>query len=71
MTLTINGVDHHLEAIAVNADSAAQCAEAPELDDDLGLFLEAAHADRPFDTVQIGSRDYVLVMTPYAGNTLR
>lgn len=70
-TLTINGVDHHLEAIAVTDDGGAHRAEAPALDDDLGLFLEAAHADRPFDTVRIGPRDYVLVMTPYAGNTLR
>ncbi|MEO6324957.1 MAG: hypothetical protein ABIT01_19340 [Thermoanaerobaculia bacterium] len=69
--LTINGVDHHLEAIAVTDASGAQCAEAPALDDDLGHFLEAGHADRPFDTVRIGSRDYVLVLTPFSAGTLR
>lgn len=69
--LTINGVDHHLEAIAVTDDGEKQRAETAELDEQLELYAEAASANRPFDTVRLDGRDYVLVLTPFAANTYR
>ncbi|MEO6326391.1 MAG: hypothetical protein ABIT01_20290 [Thermoanaerobaculia bacterium] len=68
--LTINGVHHHFEAIAVSNVSGFPTAEAPSLDDNLGLYLEATASERPFDTVTIGNR-YVLVVTPFSASTLR
>jgi len=69
-TFTVLGVDHHLEAIAVTEDERGQHAEAPILDDQLDDYASAASAERPFDTVSLGTRTYVLVMTPFAANTL-
>ena len=69
--LTINGVDHHLEAISVSDVNGFQTAEAPSLDESLGLYLEASSAERPFDTVAIGDRRYVLVLTPFSASTWR
>jgi len=69
--LTINGVDHHLEAIAVLDVDGVQTAEAPSLDENLGLYLQASAAERPFDTVAIGDRRYVLVLTPFSASTWR
>ncbi len=69
--LTMNGVDHHFEAIAVSDVNGFQTAEAPSLDDNLGLYLEATASERPFDTVKLGDRQYVLVVTPFSASTLR
>ncbi|KAA0255526.1 hypothetical protein FBQ97_00085 [Acidobacteria bacterium ACD] len=69
--LTINGVDHHIEAIAVTGVDGHQAAEAPALDESLDLYLEASAAERPFDTVAIGERRYVLFLTPFSASTWR
>ncbi len=69
--LTINGVDHHFEAIAVHDVDGLQTAEASSLDESLGLYLLASSAERPFDTVAIGDRRYVLVLTPFSASTWR
>lgn len=69
--LTINGVDHHLEAIAVTDIDGFQTAEAPSLDESLGLYLLASAAERPFDTIALGDRRYVLVLTPFSASTWR
>jgi hypothetical protein len=71
LVLAINGTDHHLEAIAVRSEDGLMRAEADALEDTLDTYAAAAAADRPFDTVRIGQREYVLVMTPFAGNTVR
>jgi hypothetical protein len=70
--LTINGVAHHFEAIAVSDVNGFQTAEAPSLEDSLSLYLAATAAKRPFNTVAIGDRQYLLVLTPFsAANTWR
>lgn len=69
--VTIRGVCHHLEAIAVEDHDSFQGAEAAKLEEALDSYAEAAASDRPFDTVPIGSRRYVLVMTPFSAGTLR
>ena len=62
--LTINGVDHHFEAIAVVDDGTEQRAEARALSDQLDLIATATAIDGSFMTVRIGMRDYVLSVTP-------
>lgn len=64
-------MDHLFEAIAVSDVNGFQTAEAPSLDESLGLYLEASSAERPFDTVAIGDRRCVLVLTPFSASTWR
>jgi hypothetical protein len=62
-TVTINGVDFEVDAYAVRMVKGVQ--EALEADADLSAIHHAVGADGPFQTVRIGRRNYVLVLTPY------
>jgi hypothetical protein len=62
-TVTINGVDFEVDAYAVRMVKGVQ--EALEADADLSVIHHAVGADGPFQTVRIGRRNYVLVLTPY------
>lgn len=64
--LVINGCSMHVEAweVAVD-DQGLQHATAVEDDGDFDSFYEAVHADGHFNTVTIGEREYVLVISPY------
>jgi hypothetical protein len=69
--LTINDVDHHFEAIAVSNVNGFQTAEAPMLEKSLRLYLAAAAAMRPFNTVTIRGRQYVLLLIPFSASSWR
>jgi len=63
--LEILGALHHVEAIEVRTDGDVQSAVCPICDDILNQYAEACGSDGHFSTVQIGGRDYVLLITPY------
>lgn len=69
--LTINGVDHRLEAIAISNVGGLQKTEDPSLNESLDEYLEAISAERPFDTVLIRDRQYLLVLIPSSASMWR
>lgn len=65
--VTIFGVEHSLDAIAVRpAVDGRQQAVCTILDDMLDCLAAAVVADGPFQTVRIRDRDYVLLLTPHS-----
>lgn len=63
-TVIINGVDMHLEAIAVEKVGDLQVPVA-DLQDVYDKFYDAAGADGNFQTVTINGRDYALFSSPF------
>lgn len=65
-SVTILGISHRLDAIAVREDETGlQRALDPDLDEFLQHYLAAADAEH-FSTVHLVRREYVLVLTPLA-----
>jgi hypothetical protein len=62
-TVTINGVAFHVDAYAVRMVNGVQTAD--QLDEDLADIHRIVGADGPFQTIRIGRRYYVLVLTPH------
>jgi hypothetical protein len=63
-TVTICGVDFHVDAFAVRMVKGVQTAS--QYDEDLGDLHRIVGAEGPFQTVTIRRRNYVLVLTPYS-----
>ena len=65
--ITINGLDLHLEAWAVEPRSEAQFRDAVAVDPSVreGLTLFQNEMDCAFRSVEINRREYVLIATPY------
>lgn len=61
----INGASFHLEGWAVEYDEHDHMQVADYQDEDLGLIHRGVGADGSWDTLTIGDREYVLVMSPY------
>lgn len=68
-TLTIGGVHHHLEALAVvNDEKGEQIPVGDECGPVSDQFIKcdvAFSGDGPFETVEIEGRTYCLFMSPY------
>lgn len=64
-TVVVNGVSFHADAYAVVSTDGCQEAAHPYHEGDLDAVYAAAHAEGRFDTVEIGGRDYVVVLTPH------
>lgn len=69
VTLYINGVACHLEAIAVEEDSendiGMQCACDTDDESTLDALAEAASPSGQWDTMEIRGREYVVFATPH------
>lgn len=61
----IGGVYHHVEAIAVKMEGHYQKAVDSEFDGVLDGMYEISTPDKPFQTITIRGREYVLTMTPF------
>jgi len=64
-TVVVNGVSFHADAYAVVSADFGLAAAHPDHERDLDAVYAAAHAEGRFDTVEIGGRDYVMVLTPH------
>lgn len=60
----IDGVSFNLDAIAVHFHQEIQYAEADEFEEALDHIGAITSSDKPFATVRLNGRDYVLVLTP-------
>ncbi|RPJ83870.1 MAG: hypothetical protein EHM13_06395 [Acidobacteria bacterium] len=64
--IVINGCSLHLEAWEVRTVDDLQVPTAAEDEGDLDALYNAVNGTgRPFSTVQIAGREYVLLATPY------
>ena len=63
--LSINGINHHLEAIAVEETNHLQHVADPTFEEEYDGMCAVSGPDGKFQTVIINDRKYVLVMTPY------
>ena len=64
-SLVLYGCYHHLEAYAVIDDEGTQSAAHPSFHENLDGMYAVGEPDKPFQTVEIKGREYVLTMTPY------
>ena len=64
-TLQINGWANHLEAIAVKTKRGIQVAAHSSFQSNLDGMYQAAETEGAFQSVKIGRRWYVLLMTPF------
>jgi hypothetical protein len=64
-TVTINGLSMHMEAWQV-FDTADGHAPVDAWEDEYAALHSAVHADGPFQTLRIGERDYVIVLSPHS-----
>jgi len=64
-TVCINGIHHHLEAIAVKAEGYVQKVVNPMHEDIFRGIQTAAEPDGPYRVTEIFGREYVLLMTPH------
>ncbi len=63
--ITINGIPHHLEAVAVYLDDEdCQVGVTEECEDVLSGLYVGCGEDAPFNTVEYRGRKYVFFMTP-------
>lgn len=65
-TLYLFGVGHHVELLAVEiGDTEYQHAADGEFDSMYEDVYRAASADGPWQTIDIGGREYVAIITPH------
>lgn len=64
-TVYINGVPHHLEAIAVEVEDDNQKAADPAFESKFEGLCAMDEADGHYQTTEILGRKYVLAMTPF------
>lgn len=63
-TVTINGLSMHMEAWQVfTTDHGHVPVDAWEYE--YASLCDAVHADGPFQTLKIGEREYVIVLSPH------
>lgn len=64
-TVSINGLNMHVEAIEIAPDSDPQAAKNPEHEDDLDRWYEASGSEGKLSTVTIFGREFVLFASPF------
>ena len=64
-TLTVNGVQLHLEAIEVRIDQGWIQRACDESDQALASIHAAVGAGGHWETLEIAGRDYVVIATPF------
>jgi hypothetical protein len=64
-TLTLNGVQLHLEAIEVMTGEGRIQRASDESDQALASIHEAVGADGHWEMLEIAGRDYVVIATPF------
>ncbi len=63
-SVSIDGVAFNLDAIAVHSHRGVQYAEAAEFEDALDALGNISGSDKPFVTIRLSGRDYLLLLTP-------
>ncbi len=63
-SVEIDGVSFNLDAIAVHSHRGFQHAEADEFESALDYLGVITAADKPFVTIRLGERNYLLLLTP-------
>jgi hypothetical protein len=64
-SLVLYGCYHHLEAYAVKPDEDTQCAAHESFSSNVDGMYAVGEPDKPFQSVDIKGREYILTMTPY------